>query len=286
MNSKFYLSVLMPMYNASTYLHEAMESVLCQTFSDFEFLIIDDGSTDDSAAIVRSYQDERIRLIVNAHDFIASLNKGINIATGKYIARMDADDVMLPHRLETQYKFMEAHPDIDVCGSWFETIGSVHRVFRCVESHRQIIIALLLRNCMMHPTIMMRRSIFANNPELRYPNNYVCAEDYKMWTILVNKGFRFANIPEILLHYRYSPFQASHRLYDISRESIFRIQMEYTEQVMALMVEKDERYFDFFDQLVCLSNESLISPDGLFNTIYHAYSTFLEYYSDLCNIKN
>jgi glycosyltransferase involved in cell wall biosynthesis len=105
------------MYNASRYLRECIDSVLGQTFHDFEFLIVDDGSTDDSVEIVESYADPRIRLIRREHDYIASLNCLIDEARGEYIARMDADDVMLPHRLQQQFDYMESHPDIDVLGA-------------------------------------------------------------------------------------------------------------------------------------------------------------------------
>ncbi|MDE6365975.1 MAG: glycosyltransferase, partial [Muribaculaceae bacterium] len=104
------VSVCMPMYNASSYLRECIDSVLEQTFTDFELLIADDGSTDDSVAIVKSYADPRIRLICRQHDYIATLNCLIDEARGKYIARMDADDVMLPSRLQRQVAYMDAHP--------------------------------------------------------------------------------------------------------------------------------------------------------------------------------
>ena len=102
MNSNISISVCMPVYNASRYLRDCIDSILSQSFTDFELLIVDDGSTDDSVEIIRSYSDSRIRLIENKHDYIGSLNLLLQEARGKYIARMDADDVMLPNRLETQ----------------------------------------------------------------------------------------------------------------------------------------------------------------------------------------
>lgn len=108
------VSVCMPMYNASKYLRECIDSVLAQTFKDFEFLIVDDGSDDDSVEIVKSYHDDRIRLIENTHDYIGSLNMLLDEARGKYIARMDADDVMMPERLQVQLEYMESHENIDI----------------------------------------------------------------------------------------------------------------------------------------------------------------------------
>lgn len=110
------VSVCMPMYNASAYLRECIDSILCQTFGDFELLIADDGSTDESRYIVRSYDDPRIRLIENEHDYIGSLNLLLKEARGKYIARMDADDIMVSFRLEAQFGYMERHVEVDVLG--------------------------------------------------------------------------------------------------------------------------------------------------------------------------
>lgn len=104
------VSVCMSMYNASKYLRECIDSVLAQTFTDFEFLIVDDGSTDDSVEIVQSYHDSRIRLIENKHDYIGSLNILLDEARGKYIARMDADDVMMPERLKIQFEYNVCMP--------------------------------------------------------------------------------------------------------------------------------------------------------------------------------
>ena len=119
------VTVLMPVYNGEKYLKEAIESILNQTFKDFEFLIINDGSTDNSVKIIQSFNDLRIRLIHNESNIglIKTLNKGLKLSNGKYIARMDCDDVSLPKRLSVQINFMEKHPEIGVCGSWVKIIG-------------------------------------------------------------------------------------------------------------------------------------------------------------------
>lgn len=116
MEKQLPISVCMSMYNVAPYVGECIDSILAQTFEDFELLIVDDGSDDDSAAIVRSYTDKRIKLIEREHDYIASLNYLLSHATGKYIARMDADDIMLPNRLERQFTYMETHPGVDILG--------------------------------------------------------------------------------------------------------------------------------------------------------------------------
>lgn len=115
------ISVVMPVYNASQYLAEAIESIVSQTFTDWELIIIDDGSTDDSKLIIKRYaqSDKRIRYYKNEQNMgvIRTLNKGINLSTGKYIARMDADDISLPTRFDTQYRFLENNADVAMCGT-------------------------------------------------------------------------------------------------------------------------------------------------------------------------
>lgn len=108
------ISVCVPMYNAARYVRECIESILNQTFADFELLVVDDGSTDGSVEVVRSYDDPRIRLLENEHDYIGSLNLLLEEAKGKYMVRMDADDVMVPDRLQVQFDYMEEHGEIDV----------------------------------------------------------------------------------------------------------------------------------------------------------------------------
>ncbi|SVC41049.1 uncharacterized protein METZ01_LOCUS293903, partial [marine metagenome] len=109
------ITVLMPVYNGAKYLNEAIDSILNQTFQNFEFIIIDDGSTDDSVKIIKSYDDNRIRLVENRNNLGQSetLNKGLSLTRGKYIARMDQDDISMPERLKKQFEFMENNSDVD-----------------------------------------------------------------------------------------------------------------------------------------------------------------------------
>lgn len=205
------ISIVMPVFNAENYLHESIGSILSQTFTDFELIIIDDGSTDSSRDIVKSYPDNRIILIENPHNFIRSLNSGINVSRGKYIARMDADDCMLPHRLEIQYQYMEDNPDIDICGTWMETFGDRSQIVKTSVKHDDIALHLLKGNSLCHPTVIMRKDALRRCKS--YPNlyqlKYIYAEDYKLWVDLIKNGLKFANTPEVLLQYRISQKQAS-----------------------------------------------------------------------------
>ena len=124
------VTVLMPVYNARFYLSKAISSIINQTFKDFEFLIFNDGSTDNSADIIYSYNDRRIRFFNSEQNFgyVYHLNYGIEIAKGEYIARMDADDISFPTRLEKQVAFMDKNPEVGVCGTWFKIYGTNRKI--------------------------------------------------------------------------------------------------------------------------------------------------------------
>jgi glycosyltransferase involved in cell wall biosynthesis len=156
------VTLILPVYNGEAYLRPAIDSLLRQTFRDFELLIIDDGSTDGSAAIVASYADERIRFQRNARNFglIATLNKGFELARGEFIARMDCDDISLPHRLERQLDYLACHPDVALVGSWFEKLqGRRSRVVKTPVDHAAIRFFLIFDNTFLHSSIMIRRSL-------------------------------------------------------------------------------------------------------------------------------
>jgi glycosyltransferase involved in cell wall biosynthesis len=267
------ISVVMPTYNTPLeYLRKSVESILKQTFADFELLIIDDGSTETQGIEwLETLQDPRIRLIRNQHDFIESLNRGIMESKGKYIARMDADDIMLPHRLQVQYDFMEEHPDVDICGSWMKIFGNRKGTVQTYVGHKEIVFSILQTNPMAHPTVILRKLSVCQNEKSLYKRGYDCAEDYKLWTDLAMKGLRFANIPEILLEYRHSENQVTSTRQKEMYQSSIKIQMEYGEEVMKQIIEKEEKFFDFFEYLIKLFNEHLIDFHQLLNIISQFY---------------
>lgn len=190
----------MPVYNGEKYLREAIESILNQSFNDFEFIIINDGSNDKTEEIVLSYSDPRIVYIKNESNLhiVRTLNKGIKLAQGKYIARMDADDISLPKRLEKQVKFMDENPDIDVCGCYLKTIGAKSYCVKYPLTPEAIRVALLFYSPLPHPAVIIRKSFFQFQT---YNINYQNAEDYHLWASNFENS-RFANIPDILFCYR------------------------------------------------------------------------------------
>ena len=132
-------TVFMPVHNTDAYLNEAIESVLKQDYEDFDFLIIDDGSTDKSKEIIMSYSDPRIKFISAPHDYIATLNMGLEVASGEYIAHFDSDDIMPSNRLSIQLDFIRSHPDIDVCGGYIEMFGNINEIITWYPlTHREI----------------------------------------------------------------------------------------------------------------------------------------------------
>lgn len=206
MNNNPIISVVMPVYNAEKYLDEAIQSILKQTYGDFEFIIINDGSIDKSLEIIEKYkkQDERIVLISRENrGLIASLNEGIKKAKGKYIARMDADDISLPNRFEEQLKIMENDKEIFVCGSWVNVFGEnrKEKISKYFQHDKQIKANLIMSCCFAHPSVMMRRDAFVDN-NIWYDENFKNAEDYHLWTQLAKVG-KFYNIPKVLLNYRF-----------------------------------------------------------------------------------
>jgi glycosyltransferase involved in cell wall biosynthesis len=219
----------MPVWNAEKYLAESIESILGQTFRDFELIVVDDGSTDRSVEIIRSYRDDRIILRENPHDYIRSLNTGIALSRGKYIARMDADDIMLPNRLEVQFRYMEENPRTDVCGSWMEIFGIATGTATMPVRDEDIRPELLFGNCMCHPTIIMRRDSVARMPSFPdlYEEEFIYAEDCRLWTKLAMAGMRFANIPEVLVKYRRSKEQSTARVGSRMIDTANRARAEY-----------------------------------------------------------
>lgn len=194
------ISVIMPVYNGEQYLKEAVDSILHQTFKDFEFIIVNDGSTDKTEEIILSYSDKRIRYIQNKQNLkiAKTLNKEIELAKGKYIARMDADDISLPERFEKQIQFMRDNPNIDVCGTWLQTFGDIDDTWRHPLIHDEIKMYMLTASALMHPTVLGKRQFFV---ALKYNESMPPAEDYDLWVRGVDE-YQYANISEVLLYYR------------------------------------------------------------------------------------
>lgn len=198
------VTVLMPVYNGEHFLAEAMKSITNQTFTDFEFLIINDGSTDRSHEVASSFKDHRIRVVSSTRNegLIAALNKGLALAQGEYIARMDQDDISLPQRLEKQVAFMDKNPNIGILGTWVKTFGSIKEtIWEYPEDPHIVKSRLLFESVLAHPSTMLRRKILIDH-NLYYNKDYIHAEDYELW-VRCSRYTDLSNIPEVLLLYRF-----------------------------------------------------------------------------------
>ncbi len=201
------LTVLMPVKNGSGFLRPAIQSVLKQTFVDFELLVIDDASTDDSVAIIRSFADPRIRLIHNKINLgvACSLNKGIELARGDFIARMDADDICLPDRFQKQMGRFSGSPEAAVVATWVTLIDSAGEdvgIWDCDRSAStcdEIYRHLPRLNCLAHPSVMMRKEVI---DRYSYRDTRIHSEDYDLWLRLAADNVRIEKVEEPLLKYR------------------------------------------------------------------------------------
>lgn len=199
------VSVVMPVYNGGPYLRQAIESVLAQTFKDFEFVIIDDGSTDNSAEIIRSFNDTRIIFLEHADNkgLINTLREGLERAQGEYIARMDGDDIWTnPEKLEKQLEYFDHSEDTVLVGTWATLIdkeGRTRGSLRYPYEDAAIRKSILIKNCFIHPSVMFKKAAAIQAGGFLADEKHV--EDYGLWLRLGEHG-TLANVPEYLMAYR------------------------------------------------------------------------------------
>ena len=235
------VSVILPAYNAEKYLRYSIESILSQTYKNIEFIIINDGSIDKTKEVIKSFEDERIIYLENNGNLglIKSLNKGLRVSKGKYIARMDADDISLPDRLSHQIRFMERNSEVIVCGGQISKIDengiifSKKKKFPCLDA--DIKRELFLSVPIVHPTVVMRSCILKDN-KILYNENYIDAEDYKMWVDLLTYG-KFANLESTCLLYRISSTQITQKNNNTQKESAKCCRRELFETKYNLVIQ-------------------------------------------------
>jgi len=252
------VSVLLPVFNADRYLRLAIDSILTQTFTDFELIIINDGSTDGSRQILESYVDPRIQLIHQANAGLPiSLNRAIKVARGQYLARQDADDVSLPSRLSEQVHYLDAHPQCALLGTAAQIIEEdtlSQRTLSHPTDNGEIQIKLLFYNCFVHSSVMIRKAALDQSGLYPEDPNKFPPEDYDLWLRIAQHG-EINNLQKVLLHYRELPHSISrtklelmqararlmslHRLQELVTESASNVDLRslvsaMTNQVMDL----------------------------------------------------
>jgi glycosyltransferase involved in cell wall biosynthesis len=261
----------MSAYNAEDFIKESIESVLNQSFSDFEFIIVNDGSTDNSRSIIGSYNDKRIRLIDNNHDYIQSLNKGLRASKGKYIARMDADDIMHVDRLKLQHSMMEEFPEITVYSSWETVFGEKmpKRIFEQKLSGliELPLVQLLLGDLRINPIYTIRKSFIVEH-HLLY-ESYAYSEDYKFVSEIAKLSDGFYIDSQPLVYRRICDTKISRR----RREEQIQTTLKIKKEILHLLCNKYNAVYpalmDLYGSCYKLLEQKLISENDIF-LLFHS----------------
>ena len=241
------ISVIMSVYNGETYLEEAIESVRNQTFKNWELIVINDCSTDSTAKILADFslKDERIKVHTNEVNLRlpTSLNKAISLSSGKYIARMDADDICLPDRFEKQYKFMEENSDISLSSCRFMTVKNGVYMSggaggRCDSEALRAM--LLVANPILHPGVIAKAEVMKN---FNYDTTLTCTEDLELWTRMVMGNQKIEILPECLLLYRLHDKQITSTTLERQHTEVLKIQEKY---YGGLLQKMDKKMQDFY----------------------------------------
>ena len=237
------VSILMPVYKTAPYLREAMDSMLSQTFTDFELIVLDDCSPDNAEEILDNYTDPRIVRYKGKKNAGLSnvLNVGIGMARGKYIARMDSDDLSMPERLQIQVDYLEAHPDIDLVSVGMQLFGAKDEVWLREQDPEKVKIIALFHSPILHASSMWRRDSFEKHG-LRFRQEMVPAEDYDLWTRALVKGLRLVNLRQVLYKYRIHPEQATTQT-DKTTSKSRMVQQNYLASTLPSLSEKRRNLF-------------------------------------------
>lgn len=272
------ISVIMPVYNESLYIKEAIKSVLNQSLIHFELIIIDDASTDNTVDLVNQFNDDRIILIQKKKNtgYTDSLNHGIKKSAGRYIARMDGDDVSHEDRFKMQFEFLENNSDYILCGSQYNRFDEQNSFILPTENNE--IKAMLLRgNQFIHPSVMMRKSVLTEN-NIWYNNDREPAEDYDLWVRLMPYG-KFNNLNKPLVTYRIHAGQISQRSFKIQKEHDFQTRILYLNNIGVKLNQNESRVLENI-----YSNDKALSRKFL---IKHYQSMFSKIEAGLIlNFKN
>jgi glycosyltransferase involved in cell wall biosynthesis len=241
----------MSVFNSERYLKLAIESILNQTYQNLEFIIINDGSTDDSHSIIKSFNDSRIVYIKEERNkgLVNALNKSLKLAKGEYIARMDADDIALPSRLKLQVDFLLSNEEVELVGTCYEKItDSISLGVRKQQAnYKKLKFRLFFGNNIAHPTVMFRRKLI-DNGDYYYRLDYAVAQDYELWTRLAIK-YNLDNLPLVLLKYRVHSEQVTSHKSDLQKENFKRAHLEYIKNFFEINDKEEiDRISTFFLQ--------------------------------------
>lgn len=277
------VTVAMPVYNDGAYLREAIDSILVQTFKDFELLIVDDGSTDDSAAIIASYKDKRIRVLQHKKNYGRpyARNTALNAAESKYFAWMDSDDIALPQRLQAQIDFMETHTSVSICGAWVQCFGELNAVWKPPSKSEEITAYTVFGAAICNPTACFRLEDI-NRQCIRYDRTLKRAQDFAFWgDLLLGAHLTAVNIPQILLHYRFFQRPTSSKWHTEALLSHIFPHLELATNTQMACLHTDLIYQS---TQVLVENYSLKKILGWLNTVWQACDKLPEGIRKFCRI--
>lgn len=282
------VSVIMPAYNAAKTINESIDSILNQSYKNIELLVIDDGSNDETASIINSYADSRVKYVKNENNMglVKTLNKAISISTGKYVARMDSDDIALKLRIEREVDYMESHPECIICGTFAKYFSEVEgektfgRIMKYEVEDAKIKKELAYECCFAHPTVMFRSSVFSETDK-RYDDDYLNSEDYNYWIDLMDLG-NYHNIPKVLLYYRISPTQMS-AASDVTNRNSSRARLNYIEKQYGVELLEEIKKNKPCVAIIKLLKDENIDNLYLYKLLYLSFTNYslkdLLYYS-------
>lgn len=253
------ISVILPVYNAQSYLRESIESILTQSFEDFELIMINDGSTDDSLLIMESYTDQRIQIINQSNAGLPiSLNRAIAIAQGQYLARQDADDISLPERFAKQVAYLDTHPQCALLGTWAQILVEktpTNRSLSHPHLNGDIQLKLLFFNCFVHSSVMIRKSALEVSGLYPEEQEKFPPEDYDLW-LRIAKYWEVANLPEVLLQYRELPNSISRSKLDMMQERARLMSLLAIKEILPELAQID----DIAALVLAMTNQPFTAP--------------------------
>ena len=282
------VSVVMPVYNGERYLKEAIESILNQTFRDFEFIIINDASTDKSEEIIKTFTDTRIIYIKNDKNLgqAESLNKGIRNARGLYVARMDQDDISLPERISVQSAYMEANREVAILGTWYQEIdennNAIRRpIFPAFPGIKTRLFFARLAGwaSIAHPTVMIKRDLFDKIGY--YDPKYRICQDYDLWLRTVKK-YKIENIPDVLLNYRIHDLSTCQKRY---RDTVKEMEAIIASNIDFYMQKQSKEERDIVIRMLTLRKQiNYNNGKRVFSLFDYFYERIFE--SELCEVAD
>lgn len=269
--AKTLISIVMPAYNASQSIHKVIASLLRQTYKNFELIIVNDGSTDETLRIISKFKDPRIKVFTYKKNrgICYALNLGILKSKGEFIARADADDKSLSQRLQKQLSFLTSHPDYDICGT-FQNILRNKKIYKsdAVVTHNEILTSLVFATTMKHSSIMLRKSCLKAFGKNSYRKNFFLCEDYDLW-VRLSKHSKFYNLPEYLVDYEWDTMKSWEKNNDQLDESLKHIYVQVlnnlffykvsikTADIHKALISGKFSNLNFFDRFIFLPLHSI-----------------------------